>query len=260
MSGLPPRGRGREEYHKGAWAARRITPAWAGKSAGRVRGTVGKKDYPRVGGEECLRGRWGRPRTGLPPRGRGRVERMARGGSRYRITPAWAGKSDGAPRPVVKSADYPRVGGEEVRGSCRRPYPLGLPPRGRGRVHAAIRGFAHMGITPAWAGKRGCCYALVRMLEDYPRVGGEEANQVSTVCCVSGLPPRGRGRASDGVEVGAVVGITPAWAGKRYALKGSAEIARDYPRVGGEEILAARLRGCRRGLPPRGRGRGVDLL
>ena len=50
--GSPPRGRGKGMAATVALKARRITPAWAGKS--RLRGPSGRrsKDHPRVGGEK----------------------------------------------------------------------------------------------------------------------------------------------------------------------------------------------------------------
>ena len=93
---------------------------------------------------------------------------------------------------------------------------------------------------------------------DYPRVGGEEVLWELEYAAAAGLPPRGRGRVGD-VQDGAVGGrITPAWAGKRARRGGAGTRAQDYPRVGGEESLTDIRVGTEPGLPPRGRGRGLD--
>ena len=56
--GLPPRGRGRVAGLAVDGCGGRITPAWAGKRTARVSRASSPKDYPRVGGEECRRGRF----------------------------------------------------------------------------------------------------------------------------------------------------------------------------------------------------------
>ena len=112
--GLPPRGRGRERPHHAHLHVPGITPAWAGKSQSLDIWHLAQEDYPRVGGEESVLRSTVTRSPGLPPRGRGRDERMARGGSRYRITPAWAGKRNGTTPSGSALRDYPRVGGEEA--------------------------------------------------------------------------------------------------------------------------------------------------
>ena len=131
--GLPPRGRGRVAEHDEAAINRRITPAWAGKSA----------SPPPVS----------MAATGLPPRGRGRVCFTLFGMVRDGITPAWAGKSPGWSETAESSKDYPRVGGEEFFQVKPRQGERGLPPRGRGREWPRPPRWACQGITPAWAGK-----------------------------------------------------------------------------------------------------------
>ena len=95
---------------------------------------------------------------------------------------------------------------------------------------------------------------------DYPRVGGEEAAAYRNKVAHQGLPPRGRGRVLLGFFDARRLRITPAWAGKRSLLPSPLLRVRDYPRVGGEEREAQRLVGTRRGLPPRGRGRGREQI
>ena len=86
-------------------------------------------------------------------------------------------------------------------------------------------------------------------------MGGEESPNRNYQACQVGLPPRGRGRDTSARNGTASRGITPAWAGKR-PFSGRA-VARkwDYPRVGGEELVASSLPTSEVGLPPRGRGR-----
>ena len=155
---------------------------------------------------------------GLPPRGRGRVDLASCALVCAGITPAWAGKRIGRSSFSRSHGDYPRVGGEETFPPTMPNADKGLPPRGRGRVHAAIRGFAHMGITPAWAGKSAHQLFFFLGFGDYPRVGGEEGWSPPDLVPIGGLPPRGRGRAPLSRLGEAPPGITPAWAGKSSSI------------------------------------------
>ena len=214
-SGLPPRGRGREEgdgeevFHVG------ITPAWAGKSSAKTSHTLPWEDYPRVGGEELKHLNIIHSECGLPPRGRGRGTRSSSTSRLRGITPAWAGKRwkrAGCPR---RRRDYPRVGGEEgaLTPGCR--WDGGLPPRGRGREACGRARPRRSRITPAWAGKRLNHGVPPSAKRDYPRVGGEESSVLMCIRAETGLPPRGRGRAPREAHGCLCVRITPAWAGKR---------------------------------------------
>ena len=93
-----------------------------------------------------------------------------------------------------------------------------------------------VGITPAWAGKSCSSCVSPQNAQDYPRVGGEELRWPRFMRLTEGLPPRGRGRASDETTNAGSLGITPAWAGKRTILSLCRLIFEDYPRVGGEEF------------------------
>ena len=111
--GLPPRGRGRALSRKPRPRIRRITPAWAGKSQHSLFTEMGKRDYPRVGGEEADIEKPDNPSVGLPPRGRGRDLQVRRWRKLVGITPAWAGKRPVHAKTRETEQDYPRVGGEE---------------------------------------------------------------------------------------------------------------------------------------------------
>ena len=71
------------------------------------------------------------------------------------------------------------------------------------------------GITPAWAGKRIWRSPHERFFQDHPRVGGEKSFAASSLRRGLGSPPHGRGKVVEICDVVALVGITPARAGKR---------------------------------------------
>ena len=132
------------------------------------------------------------------------------------------------------------MGGEKaatVRAVCG---PRGSPPRGRGKAPAEQTCQHNAGITPAWAGKREQRAYLMNRDGDHPRVGGEKG-------AVARRGTRG-------------VGITPAWAGKSQFWDCQKGVKKDHPRVGGEKLSRAELDPTRRGSPPRGRGKALQLL
>ena len=90
--GSPPRGRGKEKLDNPFPKSDRITPAWAGKSAGERQRPPCPQDHPRVGGEKTSFPITSVVGGGSPPRGRGKVFQLFQLEILFGITPAWAGK------------------------------------------------------------------------------------------------------------------------------------------------------------------------
>ena len=112
-AGSPPRMRGKGIQPCNQWVRVGITPAYAGKSAHRVRRSDSMRDHPRVCGEKHTTF-FVRPRKwGSPPRMRGKVTGSARAPLNARITPAYAGKSLTIQKMTTRSRDHPRVCGEK---------------------------------------------------------------------------------------------------------------------------------------------------
>ena len=132
--GSPPRRRGKEAQDRAFAAARRITPAWAGKSIPAGQDTAEPQDHPRVGGEKLMPPLMGFWLRGSPPHGRGKVDGGFLGGCGLGITPAWAGKSIVDCLPVRLIWDHPRVSGEKSMAVFWAAVVLGSPPRGRGKA------------------------------------------------------------------------------------------------------------------------------
>lgn len=155
--------------------------------------------------------------SGSPPHGRGK------GGSSGgclclgRITPAWAGKSSRHCRWRSETRDHPRMGGEKLRHKGQIDPGVGSPPHGRGKEQGAGGRMAAHGITPAWAGKSGTIATVKKPRRDHPRVGGEKLYRQFQFFALKGSPPRGRGKVVEICDVVALVGITPALAGKSLA-------------------------------------------
>ena len=86
--------RGKGLVVRAALPARRITPAYAGKSRAVIGGGHALQDHPRVCGEKTLAGLLHITAEGSPPRMRGKERARAPVAQAQGITPAYAGKSD----------------------------------------------------------------------------------------------------------------------------------------------------------------------
>ena len=135
--GSPPRGRGKGCLESFLATTVRITPAWAGKSAGSHNQWGAARDHPRVGGEKRQHVQRVLIVLGSPPRGRGKDYTPLVDVRAIRITPAWAGKSRGANSGQPCPQDHPRVGGEKFPARFRTASIEGSPPRGRGKGSGA---------------------------------------------------------------------------------------------------------------------------
>ena len=74
---------------------------------------------------------------------------------RYRITPAYAGKSSLYPALFLQRRDHPRLCGEKTFTKNTGIRKEGSPPPMRGKVTGYLNERMIDGITPAYAGKRG---------------------------------------------------------------------------------------------------------
>ena len=153
--GSPPRVRGKGISRHRVALHRGITPACAGKRSlpSEKRNPVG--DHPRVCGEKRLRAAPSHPITGSPPRVWGKGQRLLAKNPEFGITPACAGKRMVFAGRKSRTWDHPRVCGEKVSSTSPIKCLKGSPPRMRGKVpQPGVEG-CRLGITPAYAGKRG---------------------------------------------------------------------------------------------------------
>ena len=187
----------------------------AGKSLPARRGSLLRRDHPRVCGEKNGICRAKVPHLGSPPRMRGKVH---------------------CPRSRLgRTRDHPRVCGEKMNQSSSHRWVTGSPPRMRGKVSGQKLWMVLCGITPAYAGKRASQLCAGLAPRDHPRVCGEKAYSLVMSGSLWGSPPRMRGKVPQpGVE-GCRLGITPACAGKRRTGPAVRDRSWDHPRVCGEK-------------------------
>ena len=132
--GSPPPMRGKEAADGSTITARRITPAYAGKSLQVCRSLAFDRDHPRLCGEKFQSVHRWTFFIGSPPPMRGKAKAVALDKDLSRITPAYAGKSALIPAAVFLFWDHPRLCGEKhfpIKLVCPPP---GSPPPMRGKV------------------------------------------------------------------------------------------------------------------------------
>ena len=147
------------------------------------------------------------------------------------------------------------MGGEKKPTPSAAGWPLGSPPRGRGKVLLSMIFFFALRITPAWAGKSPDPPTPPTSGGDHPRVGGEKLLAGVVPLKEVGSPPRGRGKVLLSMIFFFALRITPAWAGKSPDPPTPPTSGGDHPRVGGEKLLAGVVPLKEVGSPPRGRGK-----
>ena len=125
----------------------------------------------------------------------------------------------------------------------------------RGKPATMYLTYSDGGITPADAGKTNRHKCRVHSSEDHPRGCGENVVCNLNRPCITGSPPRMRGKRS-GMGLGlCITRITPADAGKTYLQAIIFCVTWDHPRGCGENSGAHGRTLSQAGSPPRMRGK-----
>ena len=171
---------------------------------------------------------------GSPPRVRGKGTSSASTTALFRITPAYAGKSNMIFLRQHVRKDHPRVCGEKHPSTAIRQRNTGSPSRMRGKAVPVAAVAVAAGITPARAGKSLPCTGSSVLGRDHPRACGEKFWALVRAVMALGSPPRMRGKERCGSGYRAPAGITPACAGKSSiqhltASLGEFEVQKGHP-------------------------------
>ena len=128
-------------------------------------------------------------------------------------------------------------------------------PHMRGKDDEGRLKLRHVGITPAYAGKRGSARGRPAETRDHPRMCGEKSSGSSFAVAAAGSPPHVRGK--DGLTMSHLppLRITPACAGKSKPLQSSRVWKLDHPRMCGEKLLIMVVVTKKIGSPPHVRGK-----
>ena len=154
MSGSPPPMRGKVLLRCVQVGISRITPAYAGKSAGCHIQPKPDRDHPRLCGEKPNWNGLAHTVLGSPPPMRGK-------GTTSSKFPACL-------------EDHPRLCGEKIKDEIRLTEAEGSPPPMRGKAESNCRQPARLRITPAYAGKSGQGGLKNLAKKDHPRLCGEK--------------------------------------------------------------------------------------
>ena len=186
---------------------------------------------------------------------RGKLRNSKRCGSKFRITPAGAGKTSDRRHGCAYREDHPRRCGENQTHRGGYTTASGSPPQVRGKPACRLPSRQSSRITPAGAGKTCCRGPRARREEDHPRRCGENYDVSYSILFYPGSPPQVRGKLSVSVYFALPMGITPAGAGKTRSDPESYLFLEDHPRRCGENRAQRRVRRDRRGSPPQVRGK-----
>ena len=145
--------RGKARLEKCTASVVRITPAYAGKRIPIVFTSLSLKDHPRLCGEKEQVHALVNNRLGSPPPMRGKGFKIRFVNGKFRITPAYAGKSPSICTILFFTKDHPRLCGEKSFFFSSNSINLGSPPPMRGKVVVVAARISAGRITPAYAGK-----------------------------------------------------------------------------------------------------------
>ena len=132
----------------------------------------------------------------------------------------------------------------------------GSPPRVRGTGNIFHKACILHRITPACAGNRKPAADLKKIMQDHPRVCGEQPSSVPASYPRPGSPPRVRGTVAYQRIIAYQNRITPACAGNRSMQITTSITLEDHPRVCGEQNVKTNSAEWAEGSPPRVRGTG----
>ena len=126
----------------------------------------------------------------------------------------------------------------------------------RGKVVMSGGYIGQTRITPAYAGKSPAFCGQMTQQQDHPRLCGEKFSRILVAVKLSGSPPPMRGKVREFLFFRLILGITPAYAGKRNNAIFSHLFTRDHPRLCGEKHTFMITLACSTGSPPPMRGKG----
>ena len=116
--GTPPRARGRRRCARRCGTWRGNTPACAGTTPSGSQTAPGRREHPRVRGDDVRVIRFSGVPPGTPPRARGRPEIVRWEAGEPGNTPACAGTTYDAANPLAGVEEHPRVRGDDSSGSA----------------------------------------------------------------------------------------------------------------------------------------------
>ena len=231
-----------------------IIPACAGNTSDRAVGCRLVRDHPRMRGEHTSVLAILFLMRGSSPHARGTPDRPIRGRRGPGIIPACAGNTPYPSSPAASNGDHPRMRGEHMFITFSHTYSVGSSPHARG-THRRVSGSEdEPGIIPACAGNTHTTTFLRIWSWDHPRMRGEHRHQVGQQVIGMGSSPHARGTPCTSSAGTDDTGIIPACAGNTRRRWSVSLVSGDHPRMRGEHLTMAIVRGLCRGSSPHARG------
>ena len=150
------------------------------------------------------------------------------------ITPACAGRTGTDSGLYAGGRDHPRVCGKNKTTHNVIRVSRGSPPRVREELDGPRGILGNVRITPACAGRTLKERSDAEGAKDHPRVCGKNSANTARSPCFLGSPPRVREELWYYLPFIAVLGITPACAGRTRSFHSSLGTGQDHPRVCGK--------------------------
>ena len=132
---------------------------------------------------------------------------------------------------------------------------IGSPPPMRGKAVGIVKSKSCARITPAYAGKSQSRGNAACVRKDHPRLCGEKLSDAVSSLLTLGSPPPMRGKGARVKVLPLMIGITPAYAGKRFRCLLCRRSLGDHPRLCGEKTDLTISMLNKLGSPPPMRGK-----
>ena len=171
-----------------------------------------------------------------------------------RIIPAYAGSTSMTWRRRRPTPDHPRIRGEHRSSTVSGNPSHGSSPHTRGARTQAVREAVLRRIIPAYAGSTDKNFPNLVLATDHPRIRGEHGPSDGWPGQTGGSSPHTRGARAEGVGVGGVAGIIPAYAGSTSAACRNRARRGDHPRIRGEHDCSIYFTNFPTGSSPHTRG------
>ena len=232
--GSSPLTRGKHAGRVHAGNLRRLIPAHAGKTTGKMAMCPDPTAHPRSRGENAAERPGGDVVGGSSPLTRGKLYPEWVKDLTRRLIPAHAGKTSRWSCRSCWPGAHPRSRGENPDIPNRFLIVEGSSPLTRGKLGDQPQHGRQRGLIPAHAGKTASDAPLVTVTRAHPRSRGENLNHARNTREDGGSSPLTRGKLTSPDEQLIKLGLIPAHAGKTLCSDSYPASKRAHPRSRGE--------------------------
>ena len=228
----------------------RITPAYAGTTRIQLQALRQSQDHPRIRGNHPILTLLLIEQQGSPPHTREPHDNTAITIKFERITPAYAGTTQGGRIHPGQMEDHPRIRGNHWMMWSIPSSQRGSPPHTREPPTAITLSAVFARITPAYAGTTKNSIQQAPVVEDHPRIRGNHFVVVASVLAELGSPPHTREPHLHSGSHQRKLRITPAYAGTTTQSLSPNTQTEDHPRIRGNHKIEKKKIHLYVGSPP----------